>query len=283
MILVFILFMLQIPIGVTNHKLYRRFIPTRPKLHNSLRSSGYGDFYLLGGAVASLINILSISAIWGWFPSLCLSILANFLGWNLSTVGLTGGIGSGKSKASQYIRSELNIQVVDADVIAREIVRRGSSGYRAVVERFGSGVVDARSGELDRLALGRLIFSDSSQRRHLERITHPRILLEMLRQLVWARLRGFAVVLDVPLLFESRSPPLLYLFCNECLCLDLNAENQKKRLKARNPDLLDSEIEQRIKSQIPRDQRIAIADYVVNNDGKPEELFEQLRKYFRND
>ena len=195
MILVFILFMLHIPIGVTNHKLYRRFIPTRPKLHNSLRSSGYGDFYLLGGAVASLINILSISAIWGWFPSLCLSILANCLGWNLSTVGLTGGIGSGKSKASQYIRSELNIQVVDADVIAREIVRRGSSGYRAVVKRFGSGVVDARSGELDRLALGRLIFSDSSQRRHLERITHPRILIEMLRQLVWARLRGFAVVL----------------------------------------------------------------------------------------
>ena len=221
-----------------------------------------------------------ISSMYSFRISVAINFVANYIGWSLSPVGLTGGIGSGKSTASKFLHNGLNIEIVDADAIARCLVKRGSSCYSTILKRFGPEILDPVSAEIDRQALGRMIFSDRAKKAELERITHPRILLEMLRQLVSARVRGKEVVLDVPLLLEKRSFPLLYLLCNECICIDASEQNQKTRLLARNPEHSMGEIEARISSQLKRDDRLQLADYIINNDGQIEHLFQQLRQYF---
>jgi dephospho-CoA kinase len=281
MILEVILLFFQIPLGILNHKLFRRLFPSRVDLHNPFISEFKANTYLKISAVLSVANIFAISALSGLLQSLFVNLLSNYIGWSLSAVGLTGGMGSGKSTASTYIQDILKIHVVDADRIARNVVKKGSPAFHAILNRFGTSFIDPVSGELDRLKLGRLVFNDREKRAVLERITHPRIMLEIIKQLLLGRLKRKKVVLDAPLLFEDINPPLLYLFCCECICLDATYDNQKTRISLRNPELSPTDIENRIHSQLPRDRRVRMADYIINNNGTPDELFKQLRQFFR--
>jgi dephospho-CoA kinase len=193
-----------------------------------------------------------------------------------SVLGLTGGIATGKSTAVRFLESQQDIHIVDADRVAREVVGRGKYAYRKIVETFGPGITHAETGEINRQALGSIVFSDHAKKRKLESITHPAILLEMVKQIVVNRMLGRRVVIDVPLLFEWKTAPVLYLLCFETLLIDVDEAEQIKRLRRRNPELSGTEIQNRIKSQLPREQKIAIADYVVNNQGSMEELEHQL-------
>lgn len=173
-------------------------------------------------------------------------------------VGLTGGIASGKTAVSDQLAA-LGADIVDTDLIAREVVAPGSEGLLAVATRFGAGVLTAE-GSLDRAALRRHVFADPGARRELEAILHPRI-----RALSLARVRegsGPYVVLVVPLLVESGA----YGFVNRVLVVDVPETVQLERLRRRDGG--DEASAYRIlAAQTKRDTRLASADDVIRNTG----------------
>ena len=261
------------PLGVLFKKIFHRIYPSHPLQVNRLRSlsrfGGLFGFTITGVIVASLTLRTRLSSVIGLFSFV--------IGWRTSVLGLTGGIATGKSTAAKFLESQEDIYVVDADRVARQVVGRGRYAYRKIVETFGLGIIHAETGEINRTALGSIVFADPAKKRKLESITHPAILLEMVKQIVVNRILGRRVIIDVPLLFERKAAPLLYLLCYETLLIDVDEVEQIKRLRRRNPELSDTEIQNRIKSQLPREVKIAIADYVVNNQGPLEELEHQLK------
>lgn len=184
-------------------------------------------------------------------------------------VGLTGGIGSGKSTVSALLRDHGAV-VVDYDRIAREVVAPGTPGLAAIVQRFGPDVL-AADGSLDRPALGAVVFADEAKRRDLEAITHPAVRARA------AELEALAgpddvVVHDIPLLAESggRGP------YDVVVVVDVPVQVQVDRL-ARDRGMSVEEAEARIGAQASRDDRAAVADVVVDNSGSLEELTAAVR------
>ncbi|MFC8500718.1 dephospho-CoA kinase [Pedococcus sp. NPDC057267] len=179
-------------------------------------------------------------------------------------VGLTGGIGSGKSTVAQRF-SALGAIVVDADVLAREVVAPGSDGLRLVVERFGPGVV-SRQGALDRAALGALVFADPQARRDLEGITHP-LIARRTGELFAAAPEDAVVVHDVPLLVEKHMGPGYHLV----VVVDADEQVRLDRLVgARGMDVEDAR--RRIAAQASEGERRAAADVWLDNGGTEAEL-----------
>ena len=211
---------------------------------------------------------------------MAISLLGFLAGIRVSVIGITGSIASGKSTATEFLRRELGYIVVDADKIAREVLERGTSGYKAVVETFGVSIIDPITGEINRQALGGIVFTDPSRRKVLEGITHPRIVFRIVCDVIRFRLSGRRVVLDVPLLFESRSPFLRFL-CNERFLIDVDPQTQRTRLRNRNPDMPEKQIDDRIKSQMPRNEKLRLADYVIENNGTIDDFHSSLFSYFR--
>lgn len=183
-------------------------------------------------------------------------------------VGLTGGIGSGKSTVAQRL-SELGAVVVDADVLAREVVAPGSEGLRAVVGRFGERVVDD-AGELNRAALGAVVFADEQARRDLEAITHPRI-SQRTAELVAEAPEDAVVVHDVPLLVEKHLGPAYHLV----VVVGADETTRVHRL-ARTRGMTEADARGRIAAQATDDQRRAAADVWLDNTGTREELHEAV-------
>ncbi|MCP8967419.1 dephospho-CoA kinase [Ectobacillus ponti] len=176
-------------------------------------------------------------------------------------VGLTGGIASGKSTVSAMLR-EQGIPVVDADVIAREVVEPGKPAYRGIAAAFGEDIL-LPGGGIDRAKLGGIIFHDAGKRQELNSIVHPAVRAEMLAQKeAYIREGRGIVVLDIPLLFESK---LEYL-ADRILLVYVDEETQLQRLMQRNR-LSEEEAKARIASQMPLAQKIVMADHVINNNG----------------
>ncbi|KKK09317.1 dephospho-CoA kinase [Bacillus altitudinis] len=174
-------------------------------------------------------------------------------------IGLTGGIASGKSTVSQMIK-EKGIRVVDADVIAKEAVSKGSAALHQIVQTFGEEVL-LPNGELNRQQLGAIIFSDEEKRKKLNAIVHPEVRKEMLEQ----RDEGVSnnetfVVLDIPLLFESKLEGLV----DRIIVVYTTPELQLSRLMNRN-DLSEEEALNRIHSQQPLEEKCQKADRVIEN------------------
>lgn len=181
-------------------------------------------------------------------------------------IGLTGGIGSGKSTVSHRL-TELGAEVIDADVVAREVVQPGTPGLAAVAQAFGSSVL-LPDGSLDREALGRLVFADDEARQRLSAIVHP-LIGERTAEL-WedARSRGVAVLVhDVPLLVESHLEEAY----DQVWVVDTTPELQLDRL-VRLRGMTATEAEQRIAAQATREQRLAAATEVLVNTGTVAEL-----------
>jgi len=179
-------------------------------------------------------------------------------------IGLTGGIASGKSTVTQRF-AELGVPVIDADVAARSVVERGKPGLEQVVRRFGPGVLDA-SGNLDRLALRALIFSDRASRQALDAILHPLIRADMEQQAAAAQ--GPYLVMAIPLLIEGGRPRDRI---DRVLVVDVDEALQLKRVQARDGSSL-TEARAILASQAGREARLAAADDVLRNSGSVADL-----------
>lgn len=186
-------------------------------------------------------------------------------------VGLTGGIGSGKSTVAALLSSYGGV-LVDADVVAREVVAPGTPGLAAVVAEFGDGVL-LPDGTLDRESLGRLVFGDAARRAALNAIVHPLVGRRM-DELEAAALDSGApaVVLDVPLLAENGLAALY----DEVLVVDCPVELQVARLVDLR-GMAEEDARARIAAQATREQRLAVATRVVTNDGSLEDLARQVK------
>jgi len=183
-------------------------------------------------------------------------------------VGLTGGIGSGKSEVSRRLAARGAV-VIDADVLAREMVAPGTEGFAAVVAAFGDAVVGP-DGALDRPALGRLVFADLEARRRLEAIIHPRVRARA-AEIEAAAPPGAIVVHDIPLLVETGQAGRFDLV----LVVDVPPEVQLDRL-VQQRGMSPEEAQARIASQAVREDRLAAADVVVDNSGTLAELDDRL-------
>ncbi|MFD9216756.1 MULTISPECIES: dephospho-CoA kinase [unclassified Streptomyces] len=185
-------------------------------------------------------------------------------------VGLTGGIGAGKSEVSRLLAS-YGAVLIDADKIAREVVEPGTPGLAAVVEAFGPDVLTPE-GTLDRPRLGAIVFSDAERLARLNAIVHPLVGARS-AELEAAAGPDAVVVHDVPLLTENGLAPLYDLV----VVVDAAPETQLDRL-VRQRGMTESEARARMAAQATREQRRAIADVLIDNDGPREALDPQVRK-----
>ncbi|MFK4225560.1 dephospho-CoA kinase [Streptomyces sp. NPDC019890] len=185
-------------------------------------------------------------------------------------VGLTGGIGAGKSEVSRLLASHGAV-LIDADKIAREVVEPGTPGLAAVVDAFGSEVLTAE-GALDRPKLGSIVFADPERLATLNAIVHPLVGARS-RELEAAAGPDAVVIHDVPLLTENNLAGLYDLV----VVVDASPETQLDRL-VRLRGMTESEARARMAAQATREQRRAIADLVIDNDGPLEQLEPQVRK-----
>jgi dephospho-CoA kinase len=179
-------------------------------------------------------------------------------------IGLSGGIGSGKSTVAQRF-SELGAVVIDADTLAREVVAPGSEGLRQIADRFGEDVLDDE-GALNRAALGQVVFADSQARRDLEAITHP-LIAARTASLVAAAPEDAVVVHDVPLLVELDYGSRYHLV----VIVGADPELRVKRLM-HTRGMTESDIRSRIAAQAGDEERRAAADVWLDNDGAREDL-----------
>lgn len=189
--------------------------------------------------------------------------------------GLTGGIASGKTTVAKLLRA-LGCPVVDADVLARQVVETGSAGLIALVRAFGEGILGA-DGSLNRRALGDLVFKNEEERARLNSILHPRI-AEAAQEAFRRLARGGAqlIAYDVPLLFETgqedRYRPVVLTFCSP--------ETQVERIMARDQLTREAALS-RIAAQMPLAEKAKLADHVIHTEGSMEATAEQTKAVFR--
>ncbi len=185
-------------------------------------------------------------------------------------IGLTGGIGSGKSSAAAMF-ARRGVPVIDADEIAKQLVAPGQPAYERIIQRFGKEFVDA-DGFIDRGRLRRHVFDDPASRRELEAILHPRVRRQIQRQL--RALRAPYCVIVIPLIFEANQQDLV----DRILVIDAAEDTQVQRVAARS-SLADDEIRKIIAAQIGRNVRLRQAHDVITNEGELEQLEERVNAF----
>jgi dephospho-CoA kinase len=184
-------------------------------------------------------------------------------------VGLTGGIGSGKSTVSQML-ADLGAIIIDGDAIARELQRSGTAVFAAMVERFGDVVGD--DGQLDRAKIASIVFADAQALADLNKIVHPAIGVEMMRRISEMRETDAIAILDFPLLAESPRKGL-----SGVIVVDIDPEIAIERV-VRDRGMKASDVQARINKQASRQDRLAIADRVLDNSGTKEDLVRQVEE-----
>lgn len=184
-------------------------------------------------------------------------------------IGLTGGIGSGKTLATDHFQ-RLGITVVDADVCARVVVEPGRPALDEIAATFGTGMI-LPDGSLDRAALRQVVFADPAQRHRLEAITHPRIAEEIRRQLT-ASTSPYTILVS-PLLFESGQ----HRFAERTVLVDAHEALQRHRAATRDK-VSEKQIEAIMAAQLSREERRARADDVILNEGHIEHLHAMVEK-----
>jgi dephospho-CoA kinase len=185
-------------------------------------------------------------------------------------IGLTGGISSGKSSVAQMLLA-MDIPVIDADIEARKAVEKGEPAYLQIIEAFGSGILTA-TGEIDRGKLGSIVFHNEDKRLQLNAIVHPAVRERMNNEKVKHLTQGSkVVVLDIPLLFESKLTHMV----EKIILVYVELEVQLKRLMARN-QLTESEAMARIQSQLPLIEKVKLADAIIDNNGTIDDSKGQL-------
>ncbi len=196
-------------------------------------------------------------------------------------IGLTGGIGSGKSTVAALLQ-KLGATIIDADAIVHELQAPGTPVLAEIAEAFGPDVIDA-SGALDRDALGAIVFRDQAARTRLGKIVHPKVGAEMMRRVSAAQQAGDpVVVLDIPLLFEGRragtGTASLLDFDATILVYVPEAIQVERQLGRESYDR--DEALRRIRAQLPMDDKRAMADHVIDNSGTREETEKRVRELY---
>lgn len=186
---------------------------------------------------------------------------------NKLVIGLTGGIGSGKTAASDEFQA-LGISIVDADIVAREVVQPGRPALDEIAKHFGKTILN-EEGSLDRAALRQIIFSSKEEKQWLEALLHPIIRAEIKLQLTEAT--SSYVILVSPLLFETDQAELV----NRTLLIDIPVSIQIERASKRDQNSAD-QIKKIIENQMPRDYKLQLADDVINNDQDIAHLINQV-------
>jgi dephospho-CoA kinase len=187
-------------------------------------------------------------------------------------LGLSGGIGSGKSTVAKMF-GDLGAIVIDADAIAKEVLEPGQVGYESVIHAFGESVLDS-SGQIDRKKLAEIVFQDQSQLAKLEAIVHPAVIARVAE--IRESLPDTAVVIyDTPLLVEKQ----LQNQFDQVVIVVSDPSVRKQRLLARG--LESTDIEARIANQATDDQRADVADFVIVNDGTFQDLRENVHKVWQ--
>jgi dephospho-CoA kinase len=193
----------------------------------------------------------------------------------LVTLGLTGGVASGKSTVAAWLTRQ-GARVIDADTVARELVVPGSPGLQAVVARFGPAILQA-DGRLDRQKLGARVFADPGEREALNAILHPPIRQRMIDDLGLAGRQGVPVaVIDAALLYELG----LHNWCDAVLNVDCDEREQVERLRHRN-GLDEAAALQRVRAQMPAAERRARADWTLDNRGSLDQLAREIERVWR--
>lgn len=187
-------------------------------------------------------------------------------------VALTGGIGSGKSTVANAFAA-LGVPLVDADVIAREVIEPGSPALHAIAQRFGPAMLNA-DGSLDRAALRARIFSDPEEKAWLNGLLHPLIKRQTEQQLRYAR--APYVLWVVPLLIENN----LQQRADRVLVVDVEREVQIARTLSRD-GVSREQVENILAAQVPRQRRLACADDIIDNSGRPEEITDRVATLHR--
>ena len=187
-------------------------------------------------------------------------------------LGLSGGIGSGKSTVAKIL-SNLGAVVIDADVIAREVLEPNQAGYQKAIEVFGESILDSDL-RIDRKRLAELVFQNSDELAKLEAIVHPAVIARV-AQIRHSLPESTVVVYDTPLLFEKNLQGQF----DKVLIVVTDSEHRKARLIERGLEITD--IEARIANQATDAQRRAVADFVIENNGSPEQLHDQVTKVWQ--
>lgn len=187
-------------------------------------------------------------------------------------IGLTGGIASGKSTVSNLFKMN-GIPVVDADVVARDVLKKGTAGWKRVVAAFGEDILQ-RNGEVDRTRLGQIVFSDPAKRQLLNRLLAPYISYGIFWEVFKLWVKGCKVIiLDVPLLFESKMDR----WTKPVIVVWVDPETQLRRLMERDGTSEEAS-QNRVNAQMPLDWKRSNADIVINNVGSREDLNVNFRK-----
>lgn len=191
-------------------------------------------------------------------------------------VGLTGAIASGKSLVTEELK-RLGAEALDADVIARELVVPGLPAYYEILREFGNGVLK-EDGTLNRRLLGSIVFSDRARLEVLNRIMHPKILgrIEAGIKELNARCKDPLIVVDIALLVELG----FYRKVDKVIVVAADQEKLVKRMMARDR-LTEAEARQRLSAQLPIKEKLAYADYVIDNNGTIEEALNRTRAVFK--
>ena len=192
-------------------------------------------------------------------------------------VGLTGGMGSGKSLAASYFKA-LGAQMINADRISRELVAPGKPAWKEIIEEFGSNVLNPDQ-TLNRKQIAAIVFNDESKRKKLEDIIHPRVIVEERRLYEKYRQKNSRVlaVIDAALLIESGN----YKNVDKVVVVQCGKEEQIRRVMERD-GTARSEVENRLHSQMPLEEKVVFGDYILRNDDTRESLKSQVGELYRN-
>ncbi|MFR1448505.1 MAG: dephospho-CoA kinase [Beduini sp.] len=185
-------------------------------------------------------------------------------------IGITGGIATGKSTVSHYLK-QLGYQVIDADQISFEALTKDTKCIQNVLTKFEC---QDQNGNIDRKKLGEIIFNDKIKQQQLEDIVHPYVIKNIKKQI--KNSKQTIVFLDIPLLYEAK---LEYL-CDYVVVVYINEQLQKQRLKERN-HLTNQEVEARIQSQMPIETKKQLAHYIINNEGDLNNLYDQIEVFLK--
>ena len=190
---------------------------------------------------------------------------------NTRVLGLTGGVGMGKSTAARLLK-KVGLPVVDSDDLAREAVHPGTEGLAEIADEFGEGFLKA-DGSLNRDKMASKVFQDEAARKRLEAIIHPRVRTVWEKQIdQWREQKRPVGVVVIPLLFEVDLQDSF----DAVLCVACTANTQRARLRERNWD--DAQITARIAAQMDIAQKMGLADHVLWNEGAPELLMDQMKE-----
>ncbi|EJB8414659.1 dephospho-CoA kinase [Vibrio vulnificus] len=183
-------------------------------------------------------------------------------------IGLTGGIASGKTTVANLFQQLFAIDIVDADIVARQVVAPGSAGLAAIVDHFGADIL-TREGELDRGQLRQRIFTHAEEKQWLNALLHPMIRRKMIEDL--AQVSSPYALLVVPLLVENQ----LQTLCDRVLVVDVEEKTQLQRTMDRD-GVDEQQVRAILKAQASRHERLALADDVIKNESKDQNLLQQI-------